>query len=81
VTVDVLEQARQDVGLSVGELWLRYFALGGMDTALEVDAVLHGALVANDHNRDLLAVALNERFAELGQDHPLRYSGDNADPS
>jgi hypothetical protein len=81
VIVDVLEQARQDVGLSVGELWLRYFALGGMDTALEVDAVLHGALVANDHNRDLLAVALNERFAELGQDHPLRYSGDNADPS
>jgi hypothetical protein len=81
VTVDVLEQARQDVGLSVGELWLRYFALGGMDTALEVDAVLHGALVANDHNRDLLAVALNERFAELGQDHPLRYSGDDADPS
>ena len=73
---DVLEQARQDSGLSITELWLRYFTLGGMHTALEVEAVLFGALIATDHDRDVLAVALNERFAELGGDHPLRYSAD-----
>jgi hypothetical protein len=77
--IDVLEQARRDVGLSIHDLWFRYFALGGMSAALEVEAILFGALRASDHNRDILAVALNERFAELGQDHPLLYSCDGID--
>ena len=75
-TVDVLEQARRDTGLSVGDLWFRYFALGGTSTPIEVDAVLNGALVATVLERDRLAVALNERFAELGGDHPVPYAGD-----
>ena len=37
---DMLEHARQKVGLSVGELWIRYFALGGMGAPLEMEAVL-----------------------------------------
>lgn len=73
---DVLERARQEVGLSVSALWLRYFALGGMNSPLEVEAVLFGALVADPPDRDLLAVALNERFSELGGDHPIPYSDD-----
>jgi hypothetical protein len=77
--VDYLEQARRDVGLSIADLWLRYFTLGGMSTALEVEAILYGALVASDHDRDVIAVALNERFAELGGDHPVPYSGDDDD--
>ena len=36
--IDVLEQARRDLGLSVDDLWYRYFALGGMSAALEVEA-------------------------------------------
>jgi len=75
-TVDVLERARLDTGLTMTELWFRYFAVGGMSTALEIDAYLYGALVATPHNRDLLAVALNERFFELGLDHPVAYSND-----
>lgn len=71
------EQARRSLGLSVGDLWFRYFSLGGMSTALEVEAFLYGALRAEPHNQDLLAVALNERFAELGGDHPIPYSGDD----
>lgn len=74
--IDILEQARRDLGLSVDDLWLRYFALGGMNAALEIEAILFGALVSDDHNRDIIAVALNERFSELGGDHPVRYSGD-----
>ena len=73
---DVLEDARRDLGLTVSELWLRYFALGGMSTALEIEAVLYGALVADPHDRDIVAVALNERYAELGGDHPVAYTGD-----
>lgn len=75
-TIDVLEQARREVGLSIADLWYRYFALGGMSTALEMEAFLYGALIADAEDRDLLAVALNERFAELGGDHPLPYADD-----
>jgi len=67
-----------ETGLTVTELWFRYFALGGMSTALEVDAFLYGALVADVHNRDLISVALNERYFELGLDHPMPYSNDRA---
>lgn len=76
--LDVLELARRELALSVPDLWLRYFALGGMSTAMEVEAVLFGALVADDQDRDIIAVALNERYAELGGDHPLPYSDDRA---
>lgn len=76
--VDPLENARRTLDLSISDLWFRYFSLGGMSTALEVEAFLYGALLAEPHNRDLLAVALNERFAEIGQDHPLSYADDDA---
>lgn len=73
----LLETARRDLGLSHGDLWFRYFELGGMGTAVEVEAYLYGALNPSAHDRDLLAVALNERFAELGRDHPIRYVEDH----
>jgi len=72
----ILERARRDVGMSVDDLWMRYFALGGMSSALEIEAYLLGALLAPNHDHDVLAVALNERFSELGGDHPVPYSGD-----
>ena len=75
-TVEMLEEARRDVGLSLGELWFRYFELGGMSTALEVEAYLYGALIPTPHDGDVIAAALNERFAELGGDHPIPYSDD-----
>jgi hypothetical protein len=74
--IDVLELGRRDVGMTVSDLWFRYFALGGMLTALEVDAVLNRALVGTAADRDRLAVALIEGFAELGGDHPMPYVGD-----
>ena len=77
--LDVLEQARREVGLSIPDLWMRYFALGGMSTALELEAILFNALVADVHDRDVLTVAINERFAEMGGDHPIPYSDDPVD--
>lgn len=62
------------VGLTISALWVRYFALGGMSTPLELEAVLFGALMPGPHDRDLITVALNERFAELGLGRPLPYS-------
>ena len=71
-----LERARVEVGLTLDELWFRYFELGGMSTSLELEAYLFDALAATDHDRDIIAVALNERYTELGGDHPIPYSGD-----
>lgn len=75
-TIDLLERARQGLGLSVSDLWWRYFAIGGMSTELEVEAILYKALIPSGADCDMLAVALNERFSELGGDHPLPYSDD-----
>ena len=76
---DALDQARQAADLTPGELWFRYFELGGMSSPLEVDAYLFGALQPTHHDYDVLAHALNERFVELGGDHPVPYSEE--DPS
>ena len=47
-----------------------------MSTELEVEAFLYQALIPSEVDHDTLAVALNERFSELGGDHPLPYSDD-----
>lgn len=75
---DTLEQARRDLELSRDDLWFRYFELGGMSTAFELEAYMCNALTTSPHDSDLVAVALNERFAELGKDHPIPYSDDEA---
>lgn len=74
--VDPLEKARCGLALSVSDLWWRYFAMGGMSTEVEVEAILYRALVPTEGDRDMLSAALNERFSELGGDHPMPYSGD-----
>ncbi len=72
----MLDRSRQAAGLSHGELWMRYFALGGMSTALELEAFLYGALEPSSHDHDVIAHALNERFVELGGNHPVPYADD-----
>lgn len=73
---DVLDDFRCDARLSHGELWLRYFELGGMNDALELEAVLYGAALASAHDHDIIAHALNERFVERGGNHPVPYADD-----
>jgi hypothetical protein len=73
----VLERARRAAGLSHDELWMRYFELGGMSTALQVEAFLIGALEPTAHEHDVIAHALNERFVELGGNHPVAYAEDD----
>ena len=74
--IDVLDAYRRDAALSHGELWLRYFELGGMSTGLQLEAYLYGALLPSRHDHDLIAHALNERFVELGGNHPVPYADD-----
>lgn len=71
---DVSDETRRDAALSEPDLWLRYFELGGMSTPAEVDSYLRCASTPSAHEHDMLAHALNERFSELGRDHPVPYA-------
>jgi hypothetical protein len=51
--------------LTVPDLWLRYFALGGDASELEVDAYLNGAMALPPFQHDMLAHAINERLDEI----------------
>ena len=48
--IDELDRFRRKAGLSHGELWLRYFELGGMSTGFELEAFLYGIL-STEHPR------------------------------
>ena len=72
-STEALDNFRQDAQLSHGELWMRYFELGGMSTALQLEAFLYGALKPSAHDLEVIAVTLNERFVELGGNHPVAY--------
>jgi hypothetical protein len=74
--IDELDAFRQQAGLSHRELWFRYFELGGMNSGLELEAFLHGLLQPSAHEHDVIAHAINERFVELGKNHPVSYSMD-----
>jgi hypothetical protein len=71
---NVSEETRRDAGLSGSDLWLRYFGLGGMGTPDEVQSYLLHRVTPSAHDHDVLAHALNERFTELGRNHPVRYA-------
>jgi hypothetical protein len=74
--LNALDTYRQAAGLTHGELWLRYFELGGMSTGFEVEAILYGLAIPGIRDHDVIAHALNERFTELGADHPVAYLAD-----
>ncbi len=69
----LLDDARVDAGLSVVDLWLRYFALGGDRTPTELVAYLQRkpAPPAREHN--LIVHAINEHHLEQGGAHPVPY--------
>jgi hypothetical protein len=51
--------------LSIDDLWLRYFALGGEADRFELDAYLNGAIALPPLQHDVLAQAINERLREI----------------
>jgi hypothetical protein len=61
----LVEKYRQYGVLSIEELWLRCFELGGMNTQLQLDAFLHGIIRPTPHEHNLMAVALNQYFMEF----------------
>jgi len=66
-----LEHAREQLSLSVEDLWREYFSLGGYATPLELRGFLQGALHPARREYNILIQALNEQFMVRGQNHPL----------
>ena len=71
----VLEAARIQAGMSFQELWIAYLALGGNAPPDVVRDYLGGSGIQRS-DYDLLAQALNERFLDQGQNHPVPYHED-----
>jgi hypothetical protein len=69
-----LRAAYEAAGLTLEQLWTRYFALGGSADLLEVDGQLAGLLQLPSGERDVLAHAINERIDELAARHRAPYS-------
>jgi hypothetical protein len=77
---DSLEDARLLARLSEQELWERYFALTGTASPLTLHAFLQGREKPDTLQLEILVHALNERFLELGENHPVPYPRNGADP-
>jgi hypothetical protein len=75
-----LEQARREAGLSVDELWIRYFGNGGTVTADAFRALLAGSTWSTSLDYDIVVSALNDRFNDLDLDRALPYSHDSPPP-
>ena len=70
----VLERARGRAALSMYDLWLRYFAIGGGSTPGDVESFLTHDVDPGSRQYNLLVDALNERFTEMGLDRPVLYA-------
>ncbi|MET0693596.1 MAG: hypothetical protein ABWX96_09560 [Propionibacteriaceae bacterium] len=64
--------------LTVEELWLRYFALGGDAGKVEIEAYLAGLMPLPSLQHNILAHAINERLDELGPPRRAPYRPDEA---
>jgi len=61
----LLSRALTSAGITTGDLWLRYFSIGGYVGEYEVDAYIQSLLSLPPYDRDLLAHAANELIDEL----------------
>jgi hypothetical protein len=67
---DALELARW----TATDLWIGVLSMGGGFSRADIDDLLSGASPLSEQVYNLLAAALNDRFVDLGLDHPVRYA-------
>ena len=70
-----IKAAYELLGLSLTELWIAYFAVGGNHDAEHLHAFLYGDATAriDPAQRDHIIDALNDILLERGHEHPLTY--------
>jgi hypothetical protein len=59
------QRALEAADLTVDELWLRYFSMGGEAGRFEIDAYLNGAIALPPIQHDVVAHVINERLDEI----------------
>lgn len=69
-----LEVARTELDLSMRDLWVRCFGLGGDLTEIELGDALLGQTPLSALQFDIVAQALNEEHIDAGGNHPVRYA-------
>ena len=69
-----LRAAYEHSDLTLEQLWMRYFALGGHADPVDLDAHLVGLLALPTDQQDVLAHALNERVEEVAAHYRVPYS-------
>lgn len=69
-----LDAARRAAGLSIDQLWIRYFGNGGTATEVEFAEFLASHTWPGSLQYDIAVSALNDRFTELHRNHPVPYS-------
>ncbi len=75
----LIRVALERTGMTSDQLWLRYFALGGVAGPEEVNAFLEGRADLPGQQQDCLAVAINERLDELTWRHRVPYADKERD--
>ncbi len=68
--------AFQQTNLSLYELWLRYFSVGGNAGEEEIDAYLYCSMLLPAYERDMLSLAVNEFIEEQPPPPRAVYSDD-----
>jgi hypothetical protein len=70
-TSRMLDCARQMLGLSTSELWVRYLALGGNLEPSAFARAMDGADEIQVRDYELISTTLNEEFRDAGFGNPL----------
>lgn len=78
---ELFDSARHRAGWSVEQLWIHYLALGGTLVVLDLEAYLAGLVPVPPGQQDVLACALNERLADLGESDPVPYLYAGTEPT
>jgi Stage II sporulation protein E (SpoIIE) len=71
--VDGIRDAFARTELTLEQLWMRYFALGGTADLVDLDAAIAGLVSIAPDQHDVLAHAVNERLDELFHEHRVPY--------
>ena len=69
----LFDRALRRADWTMRELWLATIALGGKVGVLELEAFLYGLTFLPLDQQDILAVALNERLADLYESTKIPY--------
>jgi len=71
-----ISAARQELAMTVQEVWLAYITVGGDGTLALLRRWVAGNAAIPDRDYDFIAQGLNDHFVERGQNHPVAYSAD-----